>query len=80
MRIESLKNIKLLLKIPGNLDLYAGNGINVVLPATYKRNQTTDVDRKYSGRYVIGGLTHKVVGTTMTSEVLLLKDSIPRSP
>ena len=80
MRIESLKNIKLFLKIPGNLDLYAGNGINVVLPATYKRNQTTDVDRKYSGRYVIGGLTHKIVGDNMTSEVLLLKDSIPRNP
>ncbi len=80
MRIESLKNIKLMLKIPGNLDLYAGNGINVVLPATYKRNQTTDIDRKYSGRYVIGGLTHKLVGDNMTSDVLLLKDSIPRNP
>ena len=80
MRIESLKNIKLMVKFPGNLDLYAGNGINVVLPATYKRNQTTDVDRKYSGRYVIGGLTHKIVGDNMTSEVLLLKDSIPRNP
>ena len=78
MRIESLKNIKLMVKFPGNLDLYAGNGINVVLPATYKRNQTTDVDRKYSGRYVIGGLTHKIVGSNMTTEALLLKDSIPR--
>jgi len=80
MRIESLKNIKLMLKIPGNLDLYAGNGMNVILPATYKRNQTTDVDRKYSGRYVIGGLTHKIVGANMESNVLLLKDSIPRNP
>ena len=78
MRIESLKNIKLMIKFPGNLDLYAGNGINVVLPATYKRNSTTDVDRKYSGKYVIGGLTHKIVGTTMSTEALLLKDSIPR--
>jgi len=78
MRIESLKNIKLMIKIPGNLDLYAGNGMNIVLPATYKRNQTTDVDRKYSGRYVIGGLTHKITGTNMTTEALLLKDSIPR--
>ena len=79
MRIESLKNIKLMIKFPGNLDLYAGNGINVIVPATYKRNQTTDVDRKYSGRYVIGGLTHKIVGTTMSTEALLLKDSIPRN-
>ena len=78
MRIESLKNIKLMIKIPGNLDLYAGSGMNVVLPATYKRNSTTDIDRKYSGRYVIGGLTHKIVGSNMSSEALLLKDSIPR--
>ena len=79
MRFESLKNIKLMIKFPGNLDLYAGNGMNVIIPATYKRNQTTDVDRKYSGRYVIGGLTHKIVGTTMSTEALLLKDSIPRN-
>jgi hypothetical protein len=78
MRIESLKNIKLMVTIPGNLDLYAGSGINVVLPATYKKNTTTDIDRKYSGRYVIGGLTHKIVGTTMMTEALLLKDSVPR--
>ena len=78
MRIESLKNIKLMIKFPGNLDLYAGHGINIVIPATYKRNNTTDIDRKYSGRYVIGGLTHKIVGTTMSTEALLLKDSIPR--
>ena len=79
MRFESLKNIKLMIKFPGNLDLYAGNGINIIIPATYKRNQTTDVDRKYSGKYVIGGLTHKIVGTTMSTEALLLKDSIPRN-
>ena len=78
MRIESLKNIKLMIKVPGNLDLYAGSGVNIVVPATYKRNTTTDVDRKYSGRYVIGGLTHKIVGSTMMTEALLLKDSIPR--
>ena len=75
MRIESLKNIKLMIQIPGNLDLYAGSGINVILPATYKKNTTTDVDRKYSGRYLVSGLTHKIVGTSMTTEALLLKDS-----
>ena len=79
MRFESLKNIKLMIKFPGNLDLYAGSGMNVIIPATYKRNQTTDIDRKYSGKYVIGGLTHKIVGTTMSTEALLLKDSIPRN-
>ena len=76
MRIESLKNIKLMIQIPGNLDLYAGSGINVVIPATFKKGDKTEIDNKYSGRYVIAGLTHKVVGTRMVTEVLLAKDSI----
>lgn len=76
MRIESLKNIKLMIQIPGNLDLYAGSGINVVIPATFKKGDKTEIDKKYSGRYVIAGLTHKVLGTRMVTEVLLAKDSI----
>jgi len=53
--------------------------MNVVIPATFKANTTTQVDRKYSGRYVISGLTHKIVGTRMVTEALLLKDSIQRA-
>jgi len=79
MRIESFKNIKLQVQVPGNLDLYAGSGMNVVIPSTFKANTTTQVDRKYSGRYVISGLTHKIVGTRMVTEALLLKDSIQRA-
>tara|TARA_R100000030_G_scaffold2091_4_gene1744 strand:+ start:9399 stop:10766 length:1368 start_codon:yes stop_codon:yes gene_type:complete len=75
MRIESLKTIKLIIEIPGNLDLYSGSGIDIVMPATYKKNTKTETDRKYSGRYVISGLTHKIVGTRMVTEALLLKDS-----
>lgn len=75
MRIESLKNIKLMIQIPGNLDLYAGSGINIVMPSTVKSGSKTQTDRKYSGKYVISGLTHKIVGTKMTTEALLLKDS-----
>ena len=37
MRIESIKNIKLMITMPGNLDLYTGSGINVVIPATFKQ-------------------------------------------
>ena len=80
MRIESIKNIKLMITMPGNLDLYAGSGINVIIPATFKQGSKTPIDRKYSGKYVIGGLTHRIVGTSMTTEALLLKDSVPRPP
>ena len=76
MRFETFKNIKLQIQIPGNLDLYAGSGINIVIPATYRSNSKTEIDRKYSGRYVIAGLTHKIVNTRMITEALLVKDSI----
>jgi len=76
MRIESIKNVKLQIVIPGNLDLYAGYGINVTIPSTAKSGETTKVDRKYSGRYIIAGLTHKIVNNNMETELLLLKDSV----
>ena len=75
MRIESFKNFKLQIKIPGNLDLYAGAGIKVVIPGTYKKNSKMNIDKKYSGRYVIASVSHQVVGSELTTELLLLKDS-----
>ena len=60
MRIETFKNIKLMIQIPGNLDLYVGSGINIVMPGTFRNNKHSEVDKKYSGRYVIAGLTHKI--------------------
>lgn len=75
MRIESFKNFKLQIKIPGNLDLYAGSGIKVVIPGTYKKNSKMNIDKKYSGRYVIASVSHQVVGSELTTELLLLKDS-----
>lgn len=76
LRIESLKTTKLMIQIPGNLDLYVGTGINVDIPATYKKGAKVELDKKYSGKYVVAALTHKVVNTTMTTEALLLKDSV----
>lgn len=76
MRIESIKNIKLQITIPGNLDLYVGYGIEVNIPTTAKTGTTTKIDKRYSGRYLIAGVTHKIVGNNMATELLLLKDSI----
>lgn len=78
MRIESLKSIKLLVTVPGNLDLYAGYGINIIIPDTGKSGKTTKVDRKYSGRYIIAGLTHRSSNGRMSTEMLLLKDSLSK--
>jgi hypothetical protein len=64
-----------MIQIPGNLDLYAGSGIDIIMPSTVKAGSKTKTDKKFSGKYVISGLTHKIVGTKMTTEALLLKDS-----
>lgn len=75
MRIESLKTIKLQITIPGNMDLYVGSGIDIVIPTSAKSGKKTKVDRRYSGRYLIASLTHDTNGTSMTTELLLMKDS-----
>ena len=76
MRFESLKNIKLQVEVPGNLDLYVGSGVEITLPSTSKSGNKTPLDRKYSGRYMIAALTHKTTGLNMTTEMFLVKDSV----
>ena len=78
MRLESLKNIQLKITIPGNLDLYAGGGIDVIIPANFKSGRQTPLDRKYSGRYLISSVTHNTSGTVLYTELDLLKDSVLR--
>ena len=58
MRYESLKHIKCLTRMSGNLDLYAGGGIELTLPAIYNTTGDTETDRRYSGKYLIVRLTH----------------------
>lgn len=76
MRMETMKNLKLKIAVPGNLDLYVGGAINVSLPATVKRQDFIDTDDRYSGRYIITKLTHSGTVGSMQTELLLMKDSI----
>jgi len=76
LRLESLKSTKLEIRIPGNLNLYAGMGINIVIPSTLKVGDQSVVDKKFSGRYLIAGVTHSSVSLTMITELVLLKDSM----
>ena len=75
MRIESLKHVKLQITIPGNLDLYAGAGIEIVIPSTRRSGSHTKIDEIYSGRYLIASLTHSTTGANMKTELFLMKDS-----
>jgi hypothetical protein len=73
--MESLKSTKLQIEIPGNLDLYVGAGIEIELPATFRKGSKPTLDERYSGRYLIASLSHKTTGFNMVTELLLMKDS-----
>jgi len=75
MRIESLKQNQLTIIVPGNFDLYAGSGVNLNIPSTYKEGDTPERDAKYSGRWLIAAVAHKSVGLTFQTELALMKDS-----
>ena len=75
MRIESLKQNQLTVVVPGNFDLYAGSGVNLNIPSTYKEGDTPERDAKYSGRWLIAAVAHKSVGLTFQTELALMKDS-----
>ena len=49
----------------------------VKIPATFKAGNTPQMDRKYSGRYVIVGVRHHTGdGLKMKTELLLARDSM----
>ena len=76
MRFESLKTIKLQIEIPGNLDLYVGAGIDIIIPSNFVSGSKRVDDKKYSGGYMIAALTHKTLGQNLTTECFLCKDSV----
>ncbi len=80
MRIETLSNTQLRVNVPGNLDLYAGCGVEVALPGTFRIGQKVQLDKRYSGKYLIHKVTHQTAAdnTTFNTTLTLLKDSIIR--
>lgn len=77
LRLQSFKNIQLLVTIPGNVDLYSGYGIHITIPKTRQDGDRFAKDKKYSGKYVIAGLRHLYSGNSLTTEMLLYRDSLP---
>ena len=76
LRIESMKNTQLQISVPGNLDLYAGSGVSVTIPTTEKSGDKIETDKQFSGRYMIVTLAHKGTPDTMSTEMLLMKDTV----
>ncbi len=76
MRMETMKNTRLQVVVPGNLDLYGGYGIHITLPSTEKSEDKIKVDKRFSGRYMIVTIAHKGTPDTFSSEMLLMKDGV----
>ena len=82
IRKATLNHINLKISIPGNLDLYPGSGIDIIIPSIAKSGggvtRSTSIDRKYSGRYLIKTLTHSMTEDILKTDLELMKDSILR--
>ena len=76
MRMETMKNTRLQVVVPGNLDLYGGYGIHITLPSTEKSQDKIKVDKRFSGRYMIVTIAHKGTPDNFSSEMLLMKDGV----
>jgi len=76
-RYNLLKTIQLTIVIPGNTAITAGDIITVSIPASQEEGKRVKEDLKFSGKYLVAGLTHtfqKPEG--MTSKLILVRDSI----
>ena len=77
LRASSLKAIKLIIAIPGNLDLYSGYGINIKMPKTKQEKGAINTNKRYSGRYCIASIKQSYADGNLYTEMLLYKDSLP---
>ncbi len=77
-RYNLLKAIKLNLTIPGNTALTAGNVINIRIPSSEEKGEEVQLDYRFSGKYIIAGLTHIYQKQGITTKLYLVRDSVPR--
>jgi len=80
LRKKSLEAIQLEITVPGNLNLFAGGGVNVQIPRMQVKRKKAELDKVYSGIYLIGGVTHTYRVSELLTTLHLLKDSIKVAP
>ena len=62
----------------GNTALTAGNLIKIRIPSSKEEGDNVELDRRFSGKYIIAGLTHIYKKTGLTTKLYLVRDSIPK--
>ena len=79
MRRYVLEQIQLQIDVPGNLELRAGEGIEIDIPSSMTDNNRQALDKLYSGRYIIGGVRHTFNLTNCVTTCMLYKDYVDKS-
>lgn len=78
-RYTLLRTIQLTIVIPGNTALTVGDIITVKLPAAQEEGKRVKEDLKYSGKYLIAGLSHTFKQEGLTTKLILVRDSIKKA-
>ena len=73
-----MKAIQLTIKVPGNTALCAGDIVKLIIPSSKESGEKVERDRKFSGKYLIAAHTFFYSKKGCTSELLLIRDSIPK--
>ena len=75
-RYSLLQAVQLTIVVPGNTALTAGQLVKVRIPSSKEKGKNVKVDLKYSGKYLIQGLTHTFKREGLTTTLVLTRDSI----
>jgi hypothetical protein len=75
-RYNLLQAVQLTITVPGNSALTAGSLIKIRIPASSEKNRAVKEDLRYSGKYLISGLTHTLKTEGVTTKLTLTRDSV----
>lgn len=78
LRLRSFMYQQLSIQVPGNTDLFAGYGIEVEIPKTLpdkKSDTKLQLDKRWSGKWMLAGVTHRWKQGKLITNCLLVRDS-----
>jgi hypothetical protein len=77
-RYNLMKAIQLQIIVPGNTGICAGDIVNLIIPASQEKGKNVQKDKKFSGKYIIAAHTFVYSKNGCNSELLLIRDSLPK--
>ena len=83
MRINQLFASKVVITIPGDFELHAGDAVYFDAPGLRKDKKakgTEEIDKHISGNYIIASICHYLDGSNTLTKIDLVRDSFGRKP